>query len=122
MAPVDSGLTAIEAFLSRKKQEFIEKSMAKIQGSVNRLLDRTAVTGKRRRASDDEGYESPTSEKKVGSSAGDNVGASRTIGRKRVKKEDKFMFACPFYKHDPVKYSKVKTCCGPGWDDVHRVK
>jgi hypothetical protein len=31
-------------------------------------------------------------------------------------------FACPFCKHDPGKYRSVKTCCGPGWDDVHRVK
>ena len=31
-------------------------------------------------------------------------------------------FACPFCRHDPAKYRSVKTCCGPGWDDVHRVK
>jgi len=31
-------------------------------------------------------------------------------------------FACPFAKHAPGKYQKVKTCCGPGWQDVHRVK
>lgn len=31
-------------------------------------------------------------------------------------------FACPFAKHDPVKHRHVKTCCGPGWEDAHRVK
>ncbi|KAL2160793.1 hypothetical protein VTH06DRAFT_990 [Thermothelomyces fergusii] len=31
-------------------------------------------------------------------------------------------FACPFAKHDPDKYQSIKTCCGPGWDKVHRVK
>lgn len=31
-------------------------------------------------------------------------------------------FACPFCRHDPGRYRNVKTCCGPGWDDVHRVK
>lgn len=31
-------------------------------------------------------------------------------------------FACPFSRHDPAKYKSVKTCCGPGWDTVHRVK
>ncbi|KAK1779365.1 hypothetical protein QBC45DRAFT_326124 [Copromyces sp. CBS 386.78] len=31
-------------------------------------------------------------------------------------------FACPFCQHNPVKYRTVKTCCGPGWDSVHRVK
>ena len=38
-------------------------------------------------------------------------------------------FACPFYKHDSQKYrenpltgSKFRTCAGPGWQSVHRVK
>ena len=31
-------------------------------------------------------------------------------------------YACPFAKHDPVRYRHVKTCCGPGWGDPHRVK
>lgn len=31
-------------------------------------------------------------------------------------------FACPFCQHNPAKYRTVKTCCGPGWDSVHRVK
>jgi len=30
--------------------------------------------------------------------------------------------ACPFARHDPARYKSVKTCCGPGWADVHRVK
>ncbi|KAK3486985.1 hypothetical protein B0T13DRAFT_407999 [Neurospora crassa] len=31
-------------------------------------------------------------------------------------------FACPFCQHNPARYRTVKTCCGPGWDSVHRVK
>ncbi|KAM5364960.1 hypothetical protein ACJA88_012802 [Fusarium oxysporum] len=31
-------------------------------------------------------------------------------------------FACPFYKHDPERYETSRTCCGPGWATVHRVK
>ena len=31
-------------------------------------------------------------------------------------------WACPFARHDPERYAGVKTCCGPGWTDVHRVK
>jgi hypothetical protein len=30
--------------------------------------------------------------------------------------------ACPFFKYDPDKYKTERTCPGPGWDDVHRVK
>ncbi|RGP79828.1 hypothetical protein FLONG3_2008 [Fusarium longipes] len=31
-------------------------------------------------------------------------------------------FACPFYKHDPVRYGTSRSCVGPGWNSVHRVK
>ncbi|KAI1452654.1 hypothetical protein F4805DRAFT_462585 [Annulohypoxylon moriforme] len=32
--------------------------------------------------------------------------------------------ACPYFKHDPKKYSGREwgSCCGPGWFTVHRVK
>ncbi|KAH6621498.1 hypothetical protein B0J18DRAFT_411241 [Chaetomium sp. MPI-SDFR-AT-0129] len=36
--------------------------------------------------------------------------------------DDRSRFACPFAKHDPAKHRHVKTCCGPGWEDAHRVK
>ncbi|KAI8943432.1 hypothetical protein NX059_001442 [Plenodomus lindquistii] len=31
-------------------------------------------------------------------------------------------FACPFYKHDPEQYRSRRTCPGPGWPTVHRMK
>ena len=31
-------------------------------------------------------------------------------------------FACPFYKHDPMRYRNRRTCPGPGWPTVHRMK
>ena len=31
-------------------------------------------------------------------------------------------FACPFYKRYPLKYRNSRTCAGPGWPEVHRVK
>jgi hypothetical protein len=31
-------------------------------------------------------------------------------------------FACPFYKHDPERYRNRRTCPGPGWPTVHRMK
>jgi hypothetical protein len=31
-------------------------------------------------------------------------------------------FACPFYKHDPDRYRSRRTCPGPGWPTVHRMK
>ena len=31
-------------------------------------------------------------------------------------------FACPFFKHDPERYRNRRTCPGPGWPTVHRMK
>jgi hypothetical protein len=31
-------------------------------------------------------------------------------------------FACPFYKHKPHRYRTRRTCPGPGWTTVHRMK
>ena len=43
--------------------------------------------------------------------------------RKRKNSGDsmKRKLACPFFKHNPQKY-QVRTCQGPGWDSVHRIK
>lgn len=32
------------------------------------------------------------------------------------------LFACPYYKYNPRKYRRWRTCFGPGWRSVHRVK
>ncbi|KAI1810434.1 hypothetical protein GGS20DRAFT_186249 [Poronia punctata] len=31
-------------------------------------------------------------------------------------------FACPYYKRNPQKYMCQRTCIGPGWPSVHRIK
>lgn len=31
-------------------------------------------------------------------------------------------FACPYFKHNPRRYQSVRSCPGPGWDTVHRLK
>jgi hypothetical protein len=31
-------------------------------------------------------------------------------------------FACPFFKHDPQLYISCRTCAGPGWPTIHRLK
>jgi hypothetical protein len=31
-------------------------------------------------------------------------------------------FACPFYKHEPHRFRNRRTCPGPGWHTVHRMK
>jgi hypothetical protein len=36
--------------------------------------------------------------------------------------ENALRFACPYYKHNPFKYKDERTCSGPGWQNIHRVK
>jgi hypothetical protein len=31
-------------------------------------------------------------------------------------------FACPFFKRHPDKHRKWRSCSGPGWDTIHRLK
>lgn len=39
-----------------------------------------------------------------------------------VKQATDKKFACPYYKNNPLKFRHKRTCCGPGWPTVHRVK
>lgn len=45
-------------------------------------------------------------------------------GKKRARRLDVagLLLACPFFKRDPARYGKVRTCCGPGFPSVHRLK
>lgn len=75
--------------------------------------------------------QSPTGGKKrtLRSDEGDGVGGGDDsdqegegkFGKKKKNKPDP-RFACPYYKHDPVKYRAHRTCPGPGFENVHRVK
>ncbi|KAK4121830.1 hypothetical protein N657DRAFT_682333 [Parathielavia appendiculata] len=136
---------ARESLLSRKKKEIVDRSMALFQLSLDRCLENSAaaavssglpatapggaagvgVVGGRRRVKrgreEDEFDEQGGS---VGDVKGDVVGGKTKKKRENPKEAIKGgkKFACPFCKHDPGKYKSIKTCCGPGWDDVHRVK
>ena len=48
---------------------------------------------------------------------------------KRLKDDSDFSeaesgprLACPFFKRDPQRYKTHRTCVGPGWQTVHRIK
>ncbi|KAJ4307250.1 hypothetical protein N0V88_000631 [Collariella sp. IMI 366227] len=89
-------ITQSSSFLSRKKEEIINRSMALLTRSLDQCLEKSGKGG--------------------GGGAG-RATKKRVAGGGGGKK-----FACPFCKHDPIKYRSVKTCCGPGWINVHRVK
>jgi hypothetical protein len=42
---------------------------------------------------------------------------SGALARVRLRK-----FACPFFKRNPDKHQRWRSCAGPGWETVHRVK
>jgi len=35
---------------------------------------------------------------------------------------DEQLLACPFYKRDPLIHANIRSCCGPGWSTIARVK
>ncbi|KAF5975905.1 Nicotinate-nucleotide diphosphorylase [Fusarium coicis] len=39
-----------------------------------------------------------------------------------IKAHEDPKYACPYFKYNPAKYKDWRTCPGPGWNDVHRVK
>ena len=58
-----------------------------------------------------------------GGGGGSGSGGGGRNGNKRARRSsDDKRFACPYFKHNQKKYTTERTCCGPGWIDVHRVK
>ena len=115
-----------ESLLSKKKREIVDKSMAVFAHNLNKWLDNTTLSvpaGKPRgkRVRDDQDSNSEGNDASCGE--GSPRGASARGQQKRTKRETATRkFACPYYKHNPERYKNAKTCMGPGWTTVHRVK
>ncbi|KAL2880519.1 hypothetical protein SGCOL_004240 [Colletotrichum sp. CLE4] len=92
-------------------------SKASRSGGVRRrAAEQRPVSGQKRqlkgRDQDDEGSENDDSKE-------------QKPNKKRTKTDEddnRPKFACPFYKHNPVRYKSHRTCIGPGWPEIHRVK
>jgi hypothetical protein len=41
---------------------------------------------------------------------------------KTTKDDTRPRFACPYHQYDPVRFGSERTCCGPGWIDISRLK
>jgi hypothetical protein len=52
------------------------------------------------------------------------VADAREVKKRRPVGDDEVgrRLACPYFKRDPRKYSEERSCVGPGWRTVHRVK
>lgn len=55
-------------------------------------------------------------------SSGDDIDEGLKESKRHKGDSTELLFACPFYKHDPVRHGSTRTCVGPGWDKVHRIK
>jgi hypothetical protein len=55
---------------------------------------------------------------------GDEVGPKKRKADELVTSKARPIrkLACPFFKRNPQLYQNCRTCPGPGWDDVHRIK
>ncbi len=110
-----------ESLLDKKKREIIARSMA----IFNQWLDNTL--GKRAR--DDRESSSDESEHRIRPAARKKQ-KRHTLPKTHADDADadcpetasNRRFACPYFKHNHAKYKSVKTCMGPGWASVHRVK
>ncbi|ROV96748.1 hypothetical protein VSDG_05561 [Cytospora chrysosperma] len=56
--------------------------------------------------------------------ASDDEGADRPRPNGTIQEEDDEVleFACPYLKHNPAKYGKLRSCSSYGWKSIHRLK
>jgi hypothetical protein len=81
--------------------------------------DRPTRTSKRSFNSDSDDNSADDGPGKDGN-RGNRRGGTDRVDIKRLRTARKL--ACPFFKHNPEKYGRKRTCCGPGWDTVSRLK
>ncbi|KAH7131113.1 hypothetical protein EDB81DRAFT_807941 [Dactylonectria macrodidyma] len=49
-------------------------------------------------------------------------GNEQVVSKRRRSEANSKRLACPYLKYNPRKYESEKSCMGPGWATVHRVK
>jgi hypothetical protein len=108
-----------QPLLEARKKRIVEISMAEIDRRLDSWLESDDLRGsrKRRRGGDDSGGVS------VGAGLVGSLAEKKRAKRQPTKTGlDGKKLACPFAQQNPGKYAGVKTCMGPGWLNVHRVK
>jgi hypothetical protein len=114
----------LSSFLTQTPQDGPGQSTESIQTTSQTnhgksIQKNTSMSGKRRREHDDENL-----------SEDDQHGdRKKRISRSGAVDGDDRRLACPFYKYDPRKYTctsstrtKYRTCAGPGFDSIARLK
>ncbi|KAK0737269.1 hypothetical protein B0T21DRAFT_383278 [Apiosordaria backusii] len=119
-----SNPTPSELFVAKKKKEILDRSMALILKRLDECLENPIPAAPRRRVAKRARDDQETAVADDRTTAGATDDAIDPRNKKKLKQDTTAgrRFACPFFKHNAAKYKLVKTCCGPGWRDVHRVK
>lgn len=134
-----------EQYLAAKKKEAVEKVMAAFNewldkglAIISHAYESSGDSGDAFRGGPDQGAGDSKPGRSSGrakrqfdgddrdnssSGGGDENGQDRG-GNKRAKKDDlaERMFACPFFQHDPGSHNSHRSCTGPGWLSIHRLK
>lgn len=85
--------------------------------SVSHQSSRKASQGSSKRKSRLEDHQPPNDDEEDGSNKR-RRGSMATV----ESSETGAKFACPFFKNEPNRYRARRTCPGPGWPTVHRMK
>jgi hypothetical protein len=143
LSPVTSSSTALNSIeaIDERKEHILNRLMTKF----HEMFDASSGISSR-------GDREPSSSKSASPASSQSRGSGQTRETKKKRKSDeieeennddhddepnkrpihpnkrknsgpsgKRKFACPFFKHDPQMY-QVRTCQGPGWESVHRIK
>jgi hypothetical protein len=78
---------------------------------------RSSNVGSKKRTSDERGEDQEDENNNANSRK-----RSKNSDGAAVLEEEKKKLACPYFKHNPRKYQGLRSCPGPGWDTVHRIK
>ncbi|KAH7197304.1 uncharacterized protein B0J16DRAFT_366530 [Fusarium flagelliforme] len=129
--------------VKRRKQAIVDRLMAVITECVEQRLEaleegcdqtsgshsssRAAQAGKpisrsagqKRSKGQSSRDESENDEEEGGGDSRRKRDSKRT---KTTKDDTRPRFACPYHQHNPARFGAERTCCGPGWTDISRVK
>jgi len=83
----------------------------------NTSPQRSSNAGSKKRTSDERGEDQDDENDNSNSRK-----RSKNSDGAAVLDEEKKKLACPYFKHNPRKYQGLRSCPGPGWDTVHRLK
>ncbi|RGP63347.1 hypothetical protein FLONG3_9908 [Fusarium longipes] len=129
--------------VKRRKQTIVDNLMAAIAECVEKRLDAleeecdqtsgshsssravqagkpiSRAAGQKRSKGHSSRDESENDEDEDGSSSRKKRDNKRT---KTTKDDTRLRFACPYHQYDPARFANERTCCGPGWADISRLK